>query len=155
MQGCEKPIDIDATAVDCKPTVVDLNLVDHDDNQGVDEHFDENALDSPCSLEQFDNGNESDSSESFQLNKSSKQSGMNSKRAMQPIGHTECEICGRTFSNKSNLRFHQRNSHSLKYIYNCKMCDKQFEYKKELRLHRLKDPHVQAHSYECWMCHEA
>lgn len=149
-------------AEDCKPTLIDLNTEYHtenDENQVIDEDFnanDQQTNHSDQNAAEFDYGNETDSSESFLFMRSklSLHREAENEQAEQTIGPTECEMCGKSFSNKSNLKFHQRNSHSLKYLYNCKLCDKRFEYKKELVAHRSMDPHLHVQSYECWQCHQ-
>lgn len=66
-----------------------------------------------------------------------------------------CEDCGRSFSNKSNLRTHQRGAHSEKLPFNCQDCGEGFSYRKELRMHRS-SMHSEIHepSFECWLCHD-
>lgn len=73
----------------------------------------------------------------------------------QSSGPAQCEFCEKDFSNKSNLRFHQRNAHSLKYLYDCKLCDQRFAYKRQLVAHHsAKHIGIRDRLFECWLCHE-
>lgn len=51
---------------------------------------------------------------------------------------TTCHLCDKSYSNKSNLRFHLRKNHSIKGIYRCTKCGKNFTFKKQLKAHREK-----------------
>lgn len=67
-------------------------------------------------------------------------------------GTFECKICGKYYSNISNLRFHLRRYHTLKQIYNCDECGQQFTYKKQLSTHRATHFNTDASQNQCSKC---
>lgn len=65
----------------------------------------------------------------------------------------KCDFCEKSFSNKSNLRYHQRHAHSLKNFHSCDLCGRQFAYKKQLVVHHLKHFGIPNCEFECCLCH--
>lgn len=124
-QGCEGLIEIDSTAVDCKPTVVDRNLDFHaeiDENQINNDKFNDhveqplekqsNRCDQSVVVQQPEgsaDGIKTYSYVSIYIDNQSKQSNNNSKRIV-------CENCSRSFVNKSSVRLH--NVHCIRMHFN-------------------------------------
>lgn len=75
-------------------------------------------------------------------------------KANQSSGQAKCQFCDKSYSNKSNLRFHQRNAHPFERLYKCSACEKCFEYRKQLRTHcRSKHTVIDAaQRYPCIKC---
>lgn len=64
-----------------------------------------------------------------------------------------CDICGKEFRNKGNLRVH-RESHSPKSrrIFECYMCQKRYFFKKSLKLHLLMTHVNVTPEFKCDVC---
>lgn len=153
-QGCEGLIDIDSTDIDRKPNVFDWNLEfnsEFNENQAIDDEGDYANADEQHA--QSDYQKYTDSSVSISFNQTQKAT--ETIKLEQSNKHPECEFCGRSFSFKSNLRFHQRHVHGFKRQYSCDYCDKTFEYRKQLIVHRTTHSGIQQCLFECWLCHES
>ncbi|XP_061668088.1 GDNF-inducible zinc finger protein 1 isoform X2 [Syngnathoides biaculeatus] len=61
-----------------------------------------------------------------------------------------CETCLKTFSNRSNLRIHEKHVHSTERQFTCKVCSKTFKRKKDVVRHhkQVHDPRI----HECSDC---
>lgn len=46
-----------------------------------------------------------------------------------------CETCLKTFSNRSNLRIHEKHVHSSERLFTCEICAKTFKRKKDVVRH--------------------
>ncbi|XP_049612053.1 GDNF-inducible zinc finger protein 1 isoform X2 [Syngnathus scovelli] len=61
-----------------------------------------------------------------------------------------CETCMKTFSNRSNLRIHEKHVHSSERLFTCDVCTKTFKRKKDVVRHQkqVHDPHM----HQCSEC---
>ncbi|KAM9778977.1 uncharacterized protein ACBT44_000574 isoform 2-T2 [Syngnathus typhle] len=61
-----------------------------------------------------------------------------------------CETCMKTFSNRSNLRIHEKHVHSSERLFTCDVCAKTFKRKKDVVRHQkqVHDPHM----HQCSEC---
>ncbi|XP_057678487.1 GDNF-inducible zinc finger protein 1 [Corythoichthys intestinalis] len=61
-----------------------------------------------------------------------------------------CKTCEKTFSNRSNLRIHEKHVHSNERLFTCEVCNKNFKRKKDVVRHH-KQVH-ETHLHECSEC---
>lgn len=164
-QGCEGLIEIDSSSVDCKPTVVDVNMEYHaefDDNRNIDNSLNADGQQQTSKhfvqkLEQSKDGIKTDSSAGAAAllidNKSASQKENKSIETKQSNGRIECDNCVRSFTSRSNLIAHQRKAHPGKPIhgFSCEECGERFAYKKQLVAHR--STHSDKRLHPCEECH--
>lgn len=73
------------------------------------------------------------------------------KQSNRPL--SQCNICLKFFTFKSNLTLHLRTVHDLRDLYKCDECGKHFEYRRQLTLHRATHVIVNAaERYPCPLC---
>ena len=75
------------------------------------------------------------------------------RRPEHPDARHECEVCGRKFTDKRNLREHLRTVHSADGPrYECDVCGKKFTHKRNLSRHLGSVHSVDGPSHECGVC---
>ncbi|XP_037100694.1 GDNF-inducible zinc finger protein 1 isoform X9 [Syngnathus acus] len=62
-----------------------------------------------------------------------------------------CETCMKTFSNRKNLRLHEKHVHSSERLFTCDVCAKTFKRKKDVVRHQ-KQVHDGPHMQQCSEC---
>ena len=76
-----------------------------------------------------------------------------STKTENPDARHKCEVCGRKFTQKSNLTQHLRTVHSAgNPTYKCKICGKQFNEKRNLVLHLRNDHNPDGPRHQCEVC---
>ncbi|XP_046347838.2 zinc finger E-box-binding homeobox 1-like isoform X2 [Haliotis rufescens] len=63
-----------------------------------------------------------------------------------------CDICGSTYSSRSNLRQHVRFKHEARTRYCCNVCNKKFLHKHHHMAHM--NSHANIKPFQCHMCHK-
>ena len=61
-----------------------------------------------------------------------------------------CDICGKIFRNKMELKYHER-THDNVRLFKCKYCDKRFIHP-STRMKHINDVHLQLKPFQCKIC---
>ncbi|ELT87606.1 hypothetical protein CAPTEDRAFT_179867 [Capitella teleta] len=61
-----------------------------------------------------------------------------------------CDICGKSFSDRSSLHHHKKGIHTNEKPFSCTQCDSKFNFSNSLKLHMLKHKGVRPH--KCQIC---
>ena len=75
-------------------------------------------------------------------------------RPERPDARYECEICGRKFTEKSNLKSHLRNIHGLgdAKTFQCDLCPKVCALKTNLKQHMADVHNIDVENFKCDIC---
>jgi len=58
-------------------------------------------------------------------------------------GDYQCSVCGSTFFQLSNLRYHESKVHGKTNFYDCEVCEEKFTSKSQMNEHLRHDHHIQ------------